>query len=198
MKHTLIIVALILSASCSPEPKSTPAPTITPTATNLPLYPTDKPSATSAPTDAPTARPSRTPRPTTAPTWTLSIAESTRAAAKLSPTPKPTAASVVIASTPEPKSTPAAIAETATPGAVDTPTAEAATSAPSPIGGGYVCAGGAACIKGNINSSGDKIYHFPGCGSYNATKIDEGAGERYFSTAADAEAAGWRKAGNCP
>lgn len=37
-----------------------------------------------------------------------------------------------------------------------------------------------------------------GCGSYNQTKIDEGAGERWFTSSAEAEAAGWRKAGNCP
>ena len=38
----------------------------------------------------------------------------------------------------------------------------------------------ACTIKGNINSNGEKIYHVIGCGSYNQTKIDEGAGERWF------------------
>ncbi|MEK7516648.1 MAG: thermonuclease family protein [Patescibacteria group bacterium] len=51
-------------------------------------------------------------------------------------------------------------------------------------------------IKGNI-SSGGKIYHLPGCGSYEKTVIDESAGERWFCSEADAEAAGWRKAKNC-
>jgi hypothetical protein len=75
------------------------------------------------------------------------------------------------------------------------------TAAPqsSPLAsGGYVCAGGSACIKGNISSGGRKFYHFPGCPSYNSTKIDTSKGERWFVTAAEAEAAGWVKAGNCP
>lgn len=52
-------------------------------------------------------------------------------------------------------------------------------------------------IKGNVSASGDKIYHLPGCGSYEKTVIDETVGERYFCTEQDAEAAGWRKAKNC-
>jgi micrococcal nuclease len=53
-------------------------------------------------------------------------------------------------------------------------------------------------IKGNISSSGEKIYHMIGCGSYNKTKIDEARGERWFCNEAEAVAAGWRKAKNCP
>ncbi len=53
-------------------------------------------------------------------------------------------------------------------------------------------------IKGNISSSGEKIYHLPGCGSYSRTVIDESAGEEWFCSEDDAEAAGWRKAKNCP
>ena len=53
-------------------------------------------------------------------------------------------------------------------------------------------------IKGNINSSGEMIYHLPGCGSYNATKIDEGRGEKWFCSESQALATGWRKALNCP
>lgn len=52
-------------------------------------------------------------------------------------------------------------------------------------------------IKGNI-SSGGKIYHLPGCGSYNKTKISEAQGEYWFCTEEEAIAAGWRKALNCP
>ncbi len=47
-------------------------------------------------------------------------------------------------------------------------------------------------IKGNINSKGEKIYHTPGSRSYAATKITESKGERWFCSAAEAEAAGWR------
>lgn len=53
-------------------------------------------------------------------------------------------------------------------------------------------------IKGNINAKGEKIYHLPGCGSYKKTTIDETRGEQWFCSEADASAAGWRKAGNCP
>jgi endonuclease YncB( thermonuclease family) len=53
----------------------------------------------------------------------------------------------------------------------------------------------AACaIKGNI-SSGGKLYHVPGGASYAATKITTNTGERWFCSAAEAEAAGWRAAG---
>lgn len=52
-------------------------------------------------------------------------------------------------------------------------------------------------IKGNINSSGDKIFHSPECGSYNRTKIDENKDERWFCTENEAIQAGWRKARNC-
>jgi len=52
-------------------------------------------------------------------------------------------------------------------------------------------------IKGNISSSGEKIYHLPGCDYYNQTVIDESKGEKWFCTEAEAVAAGWRKAKNC-
>lgn len=51
-------------------------------------------------------------------------------------------------------------------------------------------------IKGNIST--EKIYHLPGCGSYDKTVIDESKGERWFCTEPEATAAGWRKAKNCP
>lgn len=47
-------------------------------------------------------------------------------------------------------------------------------------------------IKGNINSKGDKIYHVPGAAKYDATKIDESKGERWFASEDEAKAAGWR------
>lgn len=56
---------------------------------------------------------------------------------------------------------------------------------------------GSCNVKGNINSKGAKLYHFPGCPSYNATKINK-PGERCFNSTAEAQAAGWVKAGNCP
>ncbi|MBI3577452.1 thermonuclease family protein [Candidatus Gottesmanbacteria bacterium] len=56
---------------------------------------------------------------------------------------------------------------------------------------------GSCVIKGNISTTGDKIYHTPGCGSYDKTVIDESTGERWFCTEEEAVAAGWRKAKNC-
>lgn len=53
-------------------------------------------------------------------------------------------------------------------------------------------------IKGNISTSGEKIYHLPDCGSYTKTKIDEKRGERWFCSEKEAREAGWRKALNCP
>lgn len=52
-------------------------------------------------------------------------------------------------------------------------------------------------IKGNI-STGGKIYHLPGCDSYEKTVIDESVGEKWFCNEAEALNSGWRKALNCP
>jgi len=122
-------------------------------------------------------------------------------------TPFPTASdrpTMVATDTPQVTATKArqpALVFTATRPSVVKPTnSPAPTPVPTvvPATGGYACSNGQPCIKGNISSSGEKIYHFPGCGSYNQTKIDESQGERWFTTAAEAEAAGWRKAQNCP
>jgi len=48
-------------------------------------------------------------------------------------------------------------------------------------------------IKGNISTSGEKIYHMPGQKYYTKTVIDESRGEKWFCTEADALNAGWRK-----
>lgn len=53
---------------------------------------------------------------------------------------------------------------------------------------------GSCDIKGNISSSGERIYHVPGQRYYEVTKIDESKGERWFCSESDAVAAGWRKA----
>ena len=57
-------------------------------------------------------------------------------------------------------------------------------------------AGGAAqgcAIKGNI-SAGGRIFHSPGQRDYASTQINPGKGERWFCSASDAVAAGWRAA----
>lgn len=48
-------------------------------------------------------------------------------------------------------------------------------------------------IKGNIGTSGEKIYHMPEQQHYNITKIDTKTGEKMFCTEDDAKKAGWRK-----
>lgn len=50
-----------------------------------------------------------------------------------------------------------------------------------------------ALIKGNISSSGEKIYHMPDGAYYDQVKIDESKGEMWFRSEEDAIAAGWRK-----
>jgi micrococcal nuclease len=47
-------------------------------------------------------------------------------------------------------------------------------------------------IKGNISSSGDKIYHMPGQQYYDVTQIDTSKGEKYFCSREEAEQAGFR------
>ncbi len=47
-------------------------------------------------------------------------------------------------------------------------------------------------IKGNISSSGEKIYHIPNGSYYDKTSIDESKGERWFCTEQEAQTAGWR------
>ena len=49
-------------------------------------------------------------------------------------------------------------------------------------------------IKGNIGSSGERIYHVPGQSLYDRTGISEAKGERWFCSEAEARAAGWRRA----
>ena len=49
-------------------------------------------------------------------------------------------------------------------------------------------------IKGNVSSNNAKRYHLPGTAFYDAVKIDEAKGERFFCSEAEATAAGWEKA----
>ena len=71
-----------------------------------------------------------------------------------------------------------------------------ATQTPPPATGTEVCDYSStqqAVIKGNISSSGEKIFHVPGQNSYDATQITESKGERWFCTEQEALDAGWRK-----
>jgi hypothetical protein len=49
-------------------------------------------------------------------------------------------------------------------------------------------------IKGNLNASGERIYHMPSDEFYEVTKIDSGKGEKWFCSESEAEDAGWRRA----
>jgi len=49
-------------------------------------------------------------------------------------------------------------------------------------------------IKGNIGGTGGRIYHLPGQADYEATRINEKKGERWFCSEAEARAAGFRRA----
>jgi endonuclease YncB( thermonuclease family) len=49
-------------------------------------------------------------------------------------------------------------------------------------------------IKGNISSKGTRIYHSPDQRDYENTRISPNKGERWFCSASEAEAAGWRAA----
>ncbi|MBB5044884.1 hypothetical protein HNQ66_004311 [Shinella fusca] len=51
-------------------------------------------------------------------------------------------------------------------------------------------------IKGNVSyNGGQRIYHVPGQHYYEDTRITYTRGERWFCSEADAQAAGWRRAG---
>jgi endonuclease YncB( thermonuclease family) len=47
-------------------------------------------------------------------------------------------------------------------------------------------------IKGNLSSSGERIFHVPGQQYYSRTVISEAKGERWFCSEAEALADGWR------
>jgi hypothetical protein len=53
-------------------------------------------------------------------------------------------------------------------------------------------------VLGNIGDKKEKIFHVPGCPNYTQVKIETSKGERVFCSEADAVAAGWHKAKNCP
>lgn len=171
---------------------------------------------TATPTGTASAINTSTSTVTVEPTWTASALATTppstaetatmTPAATGSATPTPTA---TVTATPVPPAyipvilneipTPTRTATATTPASTPVPptvTQPAATATMPP--GAYMCAGGAACIKGNISAEGERIYHFPGCGSYERTVIDPSQGERWFVTSLEAEAAGWRRASNCP
>ena len=53
--------------------------------------------------------------------------------------------------------------------------------------------GSGCAIKGNVSSSGERIYHVPGQSFYDRTRISEAKGERWFCSEDEVRAAGWRR-----
>ncbi len=180
-----LVTALLVSSGCASPAAPTPLPpavitvlvtvevtrlvplptTIPPTVTDLPVTPVRSlQTAVSATQTAPKP-------PTLRP-----VAQPTQTATPL-PTVKPTLTSA--------RPSPTAPRTQASP----TPLA------PAPAGCPQGCANPPpnCYIKGNISSSGEKIYHVPGGRYYDATVINPDAGERWFCTEAEAVANGWRK-----
>ena len=77
---------------------------------------------------------------------------------------------------------------------ISAPTAPVVTPNDSTSSNQYTDESGNGLIKGNISSSGEKIYHMPGMRDYNKTKIDISKGEKWFKTEQEALDAGFRKA----
>ncbi len=69
----------------------------------------------------------------------------------------------------------------------------AAHAAAEATGAEDAAAAGSCAVKGNISAAG-RVYHLPGQADYAATRIDPARGERWFCSAEEAEAAGWRPA----
>lgn len=68
---------------------------------------------------------------------------------------------------------------------------KASKAAPKPV----ASSGPGGCvIKGNVSSKGTRIFHVPGQHDYDRTVIRTDKGERWFCSAAQARAAGWRAA----
>jgi hypothetical protein len=54
-------------------------------------------------------------------------------------------------------------------------------------------------VRGNVAfGTRERIYHVPGCPNYDDIVMNAAYGDRCFTSEAEAIAAGWRKARNCP
>ena len=162
-------VRATIGFSESSEP-NTPTIDISPTSSSTPipqktLYSTHTPSPTPSLTSTPTPSmtPSRTPTFTKEPT-----PYSTQTATRVS---VPTLATVPTVPTAQ---------QTQTPTLSNT------------CQGGCLYETEGCSIKGNVNSEGEKIYHYPNGQYYNRTIVNVDEGDRWFCTGAEAEANGFR------
>jgi uncharacterized protein YraI len=101
-------------------------------------------------------------------------------------TPVPTATPTVRATRPP--------SATRTPEATSTPVIGTGTGSARCPDGCITPPAPVCTIKGNVNSSGERIYHMPGGSLYGRTTIDPAEGDRWFCTPTEAEAAGFRAA----
>lgn len=151
-----------------------------------------------------TATPTRTPRPTptlipliVAPSATVTADPATATVeptvtVEPSVTVEPATATAEPSATPEPTAVP-----TVEPLPTVVPVRAVATISVNVVtcSGGCVVAPDPSCaIKGNVNSSKDRIYHTPGQRDYERTEIKPEEGDRWFCTEAEAQAAGFRHA----
>ncbi|GGB20927.1 hypothetical protein GCM10011492_08590 [Flexivirga endophytica] len=136
---------------------------------------------------APTARSTSTHRPAATRTASRTAATSKATATSTSTSRRAAQPPAAPRATSAPRST-----TTAPPVAVQPAPRHTTTRAPVPLKATTTT--GACNIKGNISSSGEKIYHVPGQRYYDVTKISLGKGERWFCSESDAVAAGWRPA----
>ena len=159
--------------AATPSPPSTPI-LPAPTATAMPvIMPTPAPSPSHTPASVVMLMPTPMPTHTVTPTPELKATEAPTPTPVATQTPAPT-------QTLTPASTPTAL-PTSTPVPTYKPTLPP-THTPVP----------ADCrIKGNI-SGDERVYHTPDSPWYNRTEIDASKGERWFCSAQEAEAAGWR------
>lgn len=167
-QEALVPIAIAPAWTATETPTETPEPTAidTPTVTST---------ATAIPSETATDIPTATDTPTKISTPTETV------------TPEPTATGApTTLPTVTGTSTPIPIATTV---GVDD-----GSSQP------FVCTNGCATppdpscdIKGNVNSSGERIYHTPDGQFYDRTDIKPEEGDRWFCTIGEAEAAGFRQ-----
>lgn len=124
------------------------------------------------------------------PSSTISITSTATSEVLSQPVPTITSSAtttIISTRTSTPTQTPRASERTSTPTRVSSPPPSSACPQ------GCVTPPANCLIKGNISSSGEKIYHVPGGAFYNQTIIDPSKGERWFCTEQEAIANGWRK-----
>lgn len=148
----------------------------------------------------PTSSSTPSPQKTLYPTRTPSIMPSLTPSLTLTHTPSPTPS---LTSTRTPSMTPSRTptftkeptpysTQTATRVSVPTVQQTQTPTLQNTCQGGCIYETEGCSIKGNVNSEGEKIYHYPNGQYYNRTVVNVDEGDRWFCTGAEAEANGFR------